>query len=346
MNEGSFDYWEFFAADARRNSAPLYEQFALGVTRDEALRQFANLVRPGQPPANVLFAAVHYLLLRGADHPLRRFYPNLNGGTRVADADGAFPVFRDFVATHRGALAPLIATRVTNTNEVGRSVVLHAGFRALARDAGEPLHLIELGPSAGLNLIWDRYAVRYVRDGEVVRAGDNGAALVLEAELRGDKTPPAGPTPQIASRLGLERNPVDLSQQDERDWLKALVWPDHITRFARLARALEIHAAAPPPIREGDALELLPEALAAIPPVATACVYHSFVTYQFSGENREALDNLLVAASLRRPVWRLSFEGTLSGDTPLLLYRYADGIREKRLLALCQSHGAWIDWRG
>src|SRR5579871_5112654 len=159
MTESSFDYWEFFVAEARRNGAPLYEQLALGVARDDALKDLANNVRAGQPPGNILFGAVHYLLLRGADHPLHRFYPNL-----VASAEEpgkAFPDFHDFVDKHREELLPLIRTRVTNTNEVGRSAILHAGLRVLAQEAGEPLHLIELGPSAGLNLIWDRYAVRY-----------------------------------------------------------------------------------------------------------------------------------------------------------------------------------------
>jgi hypothetical protein len=345
MSANGFDYWEYFTAEARRNKAPLYEEFARGVSRDEALKQFANGVRPGQPPANILFAAAHYLLLRGADHPLRRFYPSLNDGTRESDLSAAFPAFRDFVEKRRDEIAPLIHARVTNTNEVGRSAVLNAGFRALARMSGEPLHLIELGPSAGLNLVWNHYAVRYLRDGDVILAGDARAVLILETALRGDRTPPAGPAPRIASRVGLERDPVDLTRREERDWLKALVWPDHIARFANLERALEIHAASPPPpIRQGDALELLPEALAAIPRAETACVYHSFVTYQFSDEKRLALDDMLIAASLRRPVWRLSFEGTLSGEAPLLLYSYRDGIREKHLLALCQSHGAWIEW--
>lgn len=344
MNATGFDYWEFFVAEARRNNAPLYGELARGLTCDETLKQFANNVRAGQPPGNILFGAVHYLLLRGADHPLRRFYPNLNDGIRLSGSSGAFPAFRDFVEKHREELAPLIHARVTNTNEVGRSAILHAGFRVLAAEAGEPLHLVELGPSAGLNLIWDRYAVRYRGDSEAIVAGDENAALVLEMQLRGDERPPAGRTPRVASRLGLERDPVDLSHQDERDWLRALVWPDHIARFANLERALAIIATAPPPIRKGDALEFLPEALATMPRGETACVYHSFVTYQFSEENRAALDNILVAASLRRPVWRLSFEGTRSGEAPLLLYGYRDGQREKRQLALCQPHGAWMKW--
>jgi hypothetical protein len=345
MSRVSFDYWEFFVAETRRNPAPLYERFAMGVARDDELKAFANTVRSGQPPANILFAAVHFLLLRGADHPLRQFYPNLNDGRHADDLDAAFPAFRDFVAKYRDELSPLVSSRVTNTNEVGRSAVLHAGFRALAMQTGEPLHLIELGPSAGLNLIWDRYAARYNRNGELIFAGDPDAALVLESELRGDGIPPAGATPRVAFRIGLERNPVDLSRIDERDWLRAFVWPDQVERFSRLEAALRIRAEETPPILEGDALELLPDALSGIPGDVAACVYHTFVTYQFSDEKRAALNDLLVAASLRRPLWRLSWEGTLAGDAPLLLHGYRDGVRNTQLLANCQAHGAWLDWK-
>src|SRR5208282_4764936 len=140
--------------------------------------------------------------------PLRAFYPNLAG--KIAGGD-PFPAFQDFVAQHRDAIARLVATRVTNTNEVGRSVALHAGFRALAARAGEPLHLIEIGPSAGLNTIWDSYGVRYNRDSESFATEAPPDALVIDTVLRGTHVPPLGPAPKVASRVGLERNPVDLS---------------------------------------------------------------------------------------------------------------------------------------
>jgi hypothetical protein len=344
MSEASFDYWEFFLAETRRSKAPLYEAFTQGVAKDDDLKAFAYTVRPGQPPANVLYAAVHYLLLRGNGHELRRFYPNLNGGSADNDLERAFSVFRQFVAENRDELAPILCSRVTNTNEVGRCAVLHAGFQALARQMGEPLHLIELGPSAGLNLIWDRYQISYRRNGSSFTSGVSDAALVIETELRGGRVPPHGRPPHVATRLGLERNPVDLSNRDERGWLRALVWPDHVARFAKLEQALAIASQEMLPIRRGDAIELLPDALSEVPLHETVCVYHSFVTYQFSREQRTALDNLLIVASLRRPVWRLSLEGTLSGDAPLVLYGYENGIKARRLLAQCQPHGAWLEW--
>jgi hypothetical protein len=342
----AFDYWEFFLAETRRSNAPLYEAFTRGVAKDEGLKQLAYTVRAGQPPANVLYAAVQYLLLRGNGHELRSFYPNLNGDNARRDLANAFPLFLDFVALHREQLAPLVSSRVTNTNEVGRSAVLHAGFRALAREKQGPLHLIELGPSAGLNLIWDRYAIEYRQNGNTFVSGPADAPLVIETQLRGKQVPPHGLAPQIASRLGLERSPVDLTSSDERDWLRALVWPDHVARFAKLDRAVAIASQEELPIRRGDALELLPDALSEAPPDATVCVYHSFVTYQFSQQQRAALDDLLVAASVRRPVSRLAFEGTLSGEAPLVLYDYDGGLKTKRVLAQCQPHGTWMEWMG
>ena len=344
MTAEPFDYWEFFLAETRRSNAPLYEAFTRGVATDQELKRLAQTAQPGQPPANVLYASVHFLLLRGNDHALRRFYPNLNGGRTNHDLDGAFSAFRDFVFANRGDIEPLVRSRVTNTNEVGRSAVLRAGFQLLAHETGSPLHLIELGPSAGLNLIWDRYRIEYRWRGETIASGSADAPLVIETELRGDRVPPNGCVPRVSSRLGLERNPVDLSRSDERDWLRALVWPDHSARFAQLDRALEIASKESLPILVGDALELLPDALSEPPSGEPVCVYHSFATYQFSERQRAALDDLLIAASLRRPVWRLAFEGTLSGEAPLILYGYHEGVRQKRLLAQCQPHGAWLEW--
>lgn len=341
----SFDYWDFFVGEALRANSPLYARLAEGVGHDPDLRAFAATAKKGQPYANVLFAAVHFLLLRGAQHKLRRFYPDLNGWNAIEEED-PFPAFKDFVESHRAELAPIVASRITNTNEVGRSALLHAGFRAVAAEAGEPLNLIEIGPSAGLNLIWDRYGVCYHRGSEIFSTDTPDLALVIDCELRGDKIPPLGPTPKVASRVGLELNPVNLDDPDARDWLKALIWPENKLRFERLDAALKAFGDAKPPIRVGDALALLPNALRDAPEHQPVCVYHTYVTYQFTGEMREALDNILVMAGLRRPVWRLSAEGTLSGENPLTLHRYHDGTRDQRRLALCHPHGAWLEWLG
>ena len=103
----------------------------------------------------------------------------------------------------------------------------------------------------------------------------------------------------------------------------------------------------PAEIRAGDALALLPEAIARVPEDEPVCVYHTHVVYQFTQEMREALDNILIAASLRRPLWRLSCEGSLAfvGEAPMRLRRYREGQKDRQLLAHCHPHGTWLEWR-
>jgi hypothetical protein len=338
-----FDYWTFFSDDARRTGSLLYSRLAASIGQDAELKALAAQARPGQPHANVILAAVHFLLLRGADDPLKRFYPSVGGAVSAESAD-PFPDFRAFVRRHVDQIQPLIATRVTNTNEIGRSALLHPGLRAIAKEADAPLSLIEIGPSAGLNLIWDRYGVRYRRDGKTVASVNDAAALAIDCELRGDGAPPTGPAPAVGGRVGLELNPVDLGNADDRDWLRALIWPDQVSRLERLDRAVALFAQEKPPIRAGDALALLPDALAAVPRDHAPVVYHTIAVYQFSREMREALESILTVAGLRRPLWRLSFE--YDGSLYVLsAIRYRDGTREETRLASCHPHGTWLEWQ-
>jgi hypothetical protein len=336
MSAGGRDYWSFFAEDARRTGSELYGRLSAGIGGDAELKALAAKARPGQPHANLILGAVHFLILRGARHPLTRFYATAGGTVSAAEAD-PFPDFRDFVTTHLDAIVPLIETRVTNTNEVGRSAILNAGFRALPVEA--PLSLIEIGPSAGLNLIWDKYGVRY----GAVAAVNADAPLVIDCELRGARVPPVGPAPAVSGRVGLELNPVDLTNADDRDWLRALIWPDQGTRLTRLDKAIALFAAQKPAIVAGDALALLPDALALVPRESVPVVYHTIAVYQFSHEMRDALESILTIAGLRRPVWRLSFE--FDGTIYLLsVIEYADGVRQETRLADCHPHGTWMEW--
>lgn len=362
------DQWKDFARDARAMGSPLYADLALAIDGDEALKGLTARRRRGQPAANLLLAAVHFLLMRGArsslsevrsprqkpspgrflaantsshasraaPHPLADFYPTL-GGRRVGAA-ALFAAFRDFVFGHREEIVRLVEARVTNTNEVGRSAILRAGFGALAKEEPAPLHLIEIGPSAGLNMIWDRYGVRYHKAGATVAQAGPGAALVLACELKGDGIPPVGQLPRIAGRVGLELNPVNLANADDRDWLRALIWPDQPERLARLERAIAIFLEQPVEIRAGDALDLLPAALAEAERGAAICVYHTIALYQFSGEMRGLLKAILAG----RPVWQLSFEFEGGRDYAVNLTHHGRGV--SRRLALAQPHGGWMAW--
>jgi hypothetical protein len=107
-----------------------------------------------------------------------------------------------------------------------------------------------------------------------------------------------------------------------------------------------MHRRAPPAILGGDALALLPDALAGVPPREAVCVYHTIAVYQFSAEMKRALSAILALAGLRRPVWHLAFEFDGNADYALTLSRHDGGGVENHGLAIAQSHGGWIEWCG
>jgi hypothetical protein len=229
--------------------SPLYARLALGIAEDPEVLAIAAPARPGQPRPNLFLAAVHFLLLQGVSHPLAGFYPSL--AAAPAPTADPYPSFRAFCLGHAEALRQLIATRLVQTNEVRRCACLLPGFALVARRGKHrPLALVEIGASAGLNLLWDRYGYEYSAGR---RCGDENSPVQLSCSVRRKACPPL-PTawPAVASRVGLELNPLDVRDADAVLWLRALLWPDEAGRAEMLAGAVHIAQQAPPRLLGGD----------------------------------------------------------------------------------------------
>ncbi len=235
--ELSAAFEQFARVEAPDLDSPMYAEFAAGVARDGELLALAARRQAGQPAPNMLFGAVQYLLLQGVEHPLAAHYPILSGSERPQGP--AFLLFRAFCLEHRERVAELIATRRTQTQVVRRCTCLLPAFGLVFREAAAPLALIDVGASAGLNLNFDRYAYRYLRAGrEVLRWGSDTARVALQADLRGPGTLPEPPEEiPVASRDGIDVNPIDLADRDELLWLRALIWPEHVERHGQLVDA-------------------------------------------------------------------------------------------------------------
>ncbi|MCY3929562.1 MAG: DUF2332 domain-containing protein [Acidobacteria bacterium] len=334
---------QFARVEAPDLDSPTYAALAAGVAGDGELLALAAGRQRGQPAPNMLFGAVQYLLLQGVEHPLAAHYPVLSGPEPPPSE--AFPPFRAFCLEHREAVADLIATRRTQTQVVRRCTCLLPTFGQVHREAGAPLALIDVGASAGLNLNFDRYAYRYLRDGgEVLRWGRGTARVDLEADLRGPGTLPEPPRKiPVASRDGIDLNPIDLGDADELLWLRALIWPEHVERHAQLVDAATELKDSPVRLHRGDASRDLPHLLERVPAEAALVVYSTIALYQVPREDRRRITEALEVRSRERPVWRVALEG--AHRPSLTLTRYRGGSGETEILARASPHGWWIKWR-
>jgi hypothetical protein len=138
----------FAAGDSIFVSSPLYRSLCRTVAGDRSVLELLADRQPGQQPSFLLFGAVHYLLLGGAAHPLGAYYPSLHGSA-AADPSSAGPALLDFCREYRDELAALIRTRLVQTNVVKRSAGLRIALWAVGQRCAQPVHLIEVGASAG-----------------------------------------------------------------------------------------------------------------------------------------------------------------------------------------------------
>jgi hypothetical protein len=236
------NYREF--AEEAHGRSPAYESLAASVADDTAVLRFLDSLPPEKRQPNLLFAAARYL---GEPADISRL--------------------RALVSHHRAELSAVMLARRTQTNEPARCATLLPALAQLP----PPLALIEVGASAGLTLLFDRYSYDYA--GHRI-AGRDPLAPILRCEPRGPVPLPAH-LPAITWRAGLDLNPLDVTCDDDVRWLSCLVWPGEGDREQRLAAAIATARRDPPVVHRGDLLTDLPALAARAPAAATLIVYHS-----------------------------------------------------------------------
>jgi hypothetical protein len=326
----------FARGDAWFDTSPLYKVLSRIVAADDELLDLAAEARPGQQPANMLMAAVHLLVLESPELPFARFFASVRGDD-AEPPQGAAAEFGAFCTEHRDAIVEILHERLVQTNVPGRGAAVRLAMHEVALRVPGPVTFLEIGPSAGIQLRFDRWAVHTAGR----RFGPADAPLTLRPQWRGDRPPPdLDRIPPIRDRLGVDLHPVDAGDPDQRRWLQALVWPEHRERFAELATALDAVAADPPAILQGDAIELLPrldaERLAGDIPLV---VFHAMVRVHVPADRRAAFDAAIAALGRRRRLLHVTFE-IGPQDAPLLALRDSHGA--DRDLALVEGHGRWI----
>lgn len=341
--------------------APMYMQLAYAAAEDPSTLEILATAPPGQRRPVMFFAAIHDLLLRGFDHELARWYPDLDGS--IPDRDPG-PVLLDFCAQHRDELIDVVATHRVQTNEVGRAAALLPALRVAQGALGGPVALVEIGASAGLNLLFDRFGYRYSsRAGTDIVAGDPDSPVHLRAALVGNLVPPVGKDmPDVPERVGIDLQPVDVTDPEAARWLRACVFAEQIERRARLDAALELAATARPRVVEGDAVEVLPQVVADLPDGLPVCLWHSWTLTYFPRERRAHFADAVAKIATEREVVWLSFEApdtapgvprppTESDAAPPRRQATVVGMARMRsegpvgrALARSHPHVTWLEW--
>ena len=323
--------------------SPLYQHFYEGMQSDPEMLALLSLVDTDQPMYVLFFSMVNFLALRTQPHPFAEFYPYFTVHPRPAS--DAYPVFRAFCMAHAQDLRALLPWATLQTNEVTRCANLLPAFEVVSRRAGrQPLALIEVGASAGLNLHWDRYGYRY---GGIL-VGDPHSPVQIACTLQGPHLPSLPEVmPLVSERIGIDLSPIFLSQGREADWLFACIWPEETGRYQLLSAAIEVARQHPPELLAGDACQVLPDVLSSITSDATICLWHSYALAQGPKVVYEQVVQELLDASRTREIYHLSLElDPARWQHPRLeLFTYRDGeLASYDWLATCEVHGEAMEW--
>jgi len=254
-----------------------------------------------------LLAGIQRLVLTGRAPQLVRYYPNLGGTSAPEDAWPHFePVLREHVTELRAALE--IAPQ---TNEPGRAAPLLIGlFDAVRRSGLAKVRLLELGASAGLNLLVDRFYV----------AGDGWSAGPADSPLRllDAATGPVSPQAfTIVGRRGCDLAPIDAASDEGRLRLTSFVWPHDLHRYERLRAALDVVAAHPVTVDQAPAAEWLADQLASVPgPGVLTVVWHSITRQYWPTSEVTAVDSILAEAGRRMPIAHIAMESPILASDP------------------------------
>jgi hypothetical protein len=333
-------------AYCRSSGAPVTARIvaALATLIDNPATLFARRMAdwPGAPLADALplraAGGLHALHLAGVADELAPIYADADGINDAAIVAGV-------VVRHEAALLPWL-DGPPQTNEAGRSANFIAAMLWLA-DRGLPatFECREIGSSAGINLMLDRY--HYDLAG--VQVGPQPGVIAFTPEWRGTH-PPQQPI-AFSSLKGCDVAPVDLTDPAQALRLKAYIWPEHHVRFDRMEAAIATAHEKRPDLVHATAADFV-EAELKKPQAAgtTRLLMHSIV-WQYVPEDQQkrvtaAMEEAGAEATADRPLAWIALEANRAAHLHELVVRYWPGGEAGQMIGRSHPHGAWVEWLG
>ncbi len=282
--------------------------------------------------------ALHALVLEGRDENLRRTYP-----PHAATDDELWEVIAQALERHESFIMSRLEL-APQTNEVRRSAALLPGMLVVASLTGCSFALTEIGSSAGLNLILDKYNYRLGG----FSWGNPDSPVLIAPDWEGE--PPPDVDLKIADRTGCDLTP--LNPADPSDCLRLLsyIWADQTDRLERTSAALQVACQNGVRIESADVVDWLPGRLAETKIGQAHVIYHSIMWQYMPEKSQHKVESIIREAGFRAfrsaPVAWLRLEpdtGSPQGAS-LKLTLWPSG--EERTLARADFHGRWVHWAG
>lgn len=249
-------------------------------------------------------------------------------------------LLRSVLVAHDAAILPWLG-RPPQTNAAGRSGPLMLGLMTVARAFAQPIELLEIGSSAGLNLLIDRFAF----DLGGVRMGPQESGIAIVPEWRGP--PPESAEPGFASIRGVDVAPIDARDPVQATRLRSYVWAEKPERLARIDAAIAMLRERPVRLEAGDAADWVEARLAEPQAAGTTRVLMHSVVWQYLGAERQArISAAMRAAGARADATRSLAWVRMEPDRDLARHEIwvemwpGDGPRR---IGFAHAHGAWID---
>ncbi|WP_017608813.1 DUF2332 domain-containing protein [Nocardiopsis xinjiangensis] len=330
----------------RKNGAPTYvaliNELIERLGADDTVTDL--LTSDGQNPVQSalclrLFGAVNRIAMDGSEDWITRYYPTMGG---EADPDRVVPAFFDFLLANVDSVREQMRVAV-QTNEVGRAAPLSAAVNYVAHATGRPLRLLEVGSSAGLNLLLDHYRV----EGPHGPWGPADSALRLEGHFTSGE--PQAAVPEVVERRGCDLNPIDVHAPGTPNLLRSFVWPEHVERARRLEAALTVARSAPPlTLDAADACSWVAEHVDDPEPGRTTVLFHSIVLPYFDPDERDRFSKLVRSRGEQtdedRPLAWISLEPSEEDSSVVNLICEIWPMGRKVLLARTTPHGTQVHW--
>lgn len=295
---------------------------------------------PGAPLADALplrlAGGIHALLLKGAEPALKAIYDDQAGIDDAAIVAAA-------IARHEAELLPWL-DGPPQTNEAGRSANFIAAMLWLAKQGLPPrFQCLEIGSSAGINLMLDRY--HYDLGG--VQVGPEHGAMRFAPEWQGE-SPPDLPI-EIVTTRGCDVAPVDLADPDQALRLTAYIWPEHKVRFDRMRAAVAEAGKVPPDLVRMNAADFIEAELAKPQAEGTTRVLMHSIVWQYVPADQQArvtaaMEAAGARASAERPLAWVALEANRTAHVHEMTARYWPGVAESVVLTRAHPHGAWVEW--